>query len=225
MFFHRSMAYSMMQAWEKEHEMRFDWVVLIRLDAVWVEPVMPIQYYANDRVWLTETGYIAFNDQFMLIPRQYSDFLYDFKSKVEDNSVYCLGGPDVEVHVICNRTALRQQSFTQASSSSLTNETIDSNFLEETLATCCQDALTWNTIGFSELIHYRHLRKGKIPISIARFNVALTRLIERQETRIIKDAFGKKQKETFRVRVCDTECGRLQFHFVKDSEHSTLYPY
>ena len=31
----------------------------------------------------------------MLVPRQFSDYLYDLNTKVHKN-VYCLGGPDVE---------------------------------------------------------------------------------------------------------------------------------
>ena len=42
---------------------------------------MPVTSFSNDRVWVTETGYVLFNDQFMLIPRQFSDYLYDLDTK------------------------------------------------------------------------------------------------------------------------------------------------
>lgn len=32
----------------------------------------------------------------MLIPRKFSDYLYDLNTKVVQKGVYCLGGPDVE---------------------------------------------------------------------------------------------------------------------------------
>ena len=41
-------------------------------------------------------GYVLLNDQFMLIPRKFSDYLYDLNTKVVQKGVYCLGGPDVE---------------------------------------------------------------------------------------------------------------------------------
>lgn len=82
MFYHRCMAYKMVQKYEKQNNMRFDWIVLARLDAAWLEPLCPITMYNSDRVWLTETGFDLFNDQFMLIPRQFSDFIYDLDSKV-----------------------------------------------------------------------------------------------------------------------------------------------
>ena len=90
MFYHRSMSYKLMLSYEQKHNIKFDWVVLVRLDAAWLEPVLPITAYNSDRVWLTETGYDLFNDQFMLIPRQYSDYIYDLNTKVE-KGVYCLG--------------------------------------------------------------------------------------------------------------------------------------
>ena len=43
MFFHRCMAYKLALQYEKEHDIRFDWVVLVRLDAAWLEPVLPIE--------------------------------------------------------------------------------------------------------------------------------------------------------------------------------------
>ena len=55
MYYHRCMAYRMVQRYEAAQNMRFDWVVLVRLDAQWLDPVLPIEAYANDRVWLTET--------------------------------------------------------------------------------------------------------------------------------------------------------------------------
>ena len=90
MFYHRSMSYKLMLAYEQEHNVTFDWVVLTRLDAAWLEPVLHITAYNSDRVWLTETGIDLFNDQFMLIPRRYSDHIYDLNTKVE-KGVYCLG--------------------------------------------------------------------------------------------------------------------------------------
>jgi hypothetical protein len=48
----------------------------------WLEPLDPIEMYNYDRVWLTETGFDLFNDQFMLILRQFSDYIYDLDSKV-----------------------------------------------------------------------------------------------------------------------------------------------
>ena len=32
----------------------------------------------------------------MLIPRKFSDYIYDLDTKVVQKGVYCLGGPDVE---------------------------------------------------------------------------------------------------------------------------------
>eukprot|EP01034_Spumella_vulgaris_P024125 gene24125-30435_t len=43
--------------YEIQHNIKFDWVVLVRLDAAWVEPVMPIETFSTDRVWATETGF------------------------------------------------------------------------------------------------------------------------------------------------------------------------
>eukprot|EP01034_Spumella_vulgaris_P025288 gene25288-31726_t len=120
--------------------MKFDWVVLARLDAQWLDPLPHISSYNNDRVWLTETGYQMLNDQFMLIPR----------------------GPDVEKWK-CNRTELTLRGSSEANT-------------QNTLAHCCEDSAMNNTMGQSERVHMRHLEAGKIPISLARFPVLLTRV-------------------------------------------------
>ena len=57
MFYHRSMAYKLAMRYERDHRMTFDWAVLVRLDASWLEPVMPIHQFRNDRVYATKTGY------------------------------------------------------------------------------------------------------------------------------------------------------------------------
>jgi hypothetical protein len=164
MFFHRCMAYRMVLEYEKNHNIRFDWVALTRLDAAWLEPVLPIELFTNDRVWLTETGYVPFNDQFMLIPRQYADYLYDLDTKV-DPFVYCLGGPDVEEWK-CRRQELEKRY------------PHDSEFVNATLQHCCKDNVPDgpNRLGYSETIHFRHLLNGKIPVGFARLPVYLTRL-------------------------------------------------
>lgn len=162
MFFHRCRAYKLVLHYEEQRAVKFDWVILVRLDAAWLEPVLPISAYSNDRVWITETGYDIFNDQFMLIPRQYSDYIYDLNTKV-DKDVYCLGGPDVESWK-CNATELyKKQSIGQN----------DPLAIKQQLEHCCSKEDERN--GESEFIHYKHLRKGKIPVSIARFPVFLTR--------------------------------------------------
>ena len=57
------MAYRMVQRYEAAQNMRFDWVVLVRLDAQWLDPVLPIEAYASDRVWLTETVAVFGSDR------------------------------------------------------------------------------------------------------------------------------------------------------------------
>ena len=50
-----------------------------------------------------------------------------------------------------------------------------------TIQNCCPDVLAGSTKqgenqdGFSETIHLRHLRMGKIPVGVAYFPVLLTR--------------------------------------------------
>ena len=91
MYFQRCMTYKMVLAYDKEHNIRFDWVIMARLDAMWLAPIFPINFYANDRAWLTEQGFTPINDQFMMIPRQYSDYMFDLETKVQEG-VYCIGG-------------------------------------------------------------------------------------------------------------------------------------
>ena len=136
--------------------MRFDWVVLGRVDAGWPQPILPIEADDNDRVWITETGYDRFNDQFMLIPRAFSDYLYDLDTKVK-KGVYCLGGPDVETWK-CNTTELRRRGVSEAK-------------IQSVLPYCCPDILNKdnNVIGRSERIHYKHLETGKIPLGRTHF--------------------------------------------------------
>jgi len=55
MFYHRCRAYKLMLKYEVEHNIKFDWVMLVRLDAAWISSLLPIEAYANDRVWMTET--------------------------------------------------------------------------------------------------------------------------------------------------------------------------
>ena len=190
MYYHRCMAYKAVLKYEQEHNMKFDWVVLVRLDAQWLDPVLPIESYASDRVWLTETGYVLLNDQFMLIPRQFSDYLYDLDTKVEQKGVYCLGGPDVETSK-CDERLLRSRGVSEL-------------MINATLRRCCSDVLKLlaspsrkgiNEEGFSETIHLRHLAMGKIPVALAYFPVLLTRLQ------------GKGLPH-----VCNPECGRLYYN-------------
>ena len=54
---------------------------------------------------------MLFNDQFMLIPRQFSDHVYDLDKKVY-KEVYCLGGPDVETWK-CNATELDKRNYSK----------------------------------------------------------------------------------------------------------------
>ena len=164
MFYHRCQGYKLATNYEEEHNIVFDWIVLVRLDAAWLEPILPIEAYDSDRVWLTQTGYDVFNDQFMLIPRQYSDYLYDLNTKVQ-KGVYCLGGPDVEIWK-CNTTTLLQHE-----------PNINPDMLKLTLEYCCDDIRSnkANLLGMSEAIHKRHLEYGKIPVSLGRFPVFLTR--------------------------------------------------
>ena len=88
--------------------------------------------------------------------------MYDLNTKVQQG-VYCLGGPDVETWK-CNATQLANKGLSQ-------------DKIQKTLAHCCEDILKGNNnlMGMSEAIHKRHLKYGKIPISIARFPVFLTR--------------------------------------------------
>jgi hypothetical protein len=161
MFYHRSMGYRLVLKYESEHNMKFDWVVLIRLDTGWTGPVYPITSYTPDRVWLTETGYVAYNDQFMLVPRRFSDYMFDLNTKITKD-VYCLGGPDVETKWKCSATELRKKGYS--------NEIIN-----KTLSFCCSDIGGLNVLGFSETIHYRHFLYGKIPVGFGRFLVYITR--------------------------------------------------
>ena len=52
---------------------------------------MPVTSFSSDRLWVTETGFVLFNDQFMLIPRQFSDYMYDLDTKVLPPMLSSLG--------------------------------------------------------------------------------------------------------------------------------------
>lgn len=160
MYFQRAMSYKMVTAHEKAHSMKFDWVVLIRLDAMWLDPLLPIASYAADRVWLTEQGFSPFNDQFMLMPRQFSDWLYDLDVKVSPG-VLCLGGPDIEKWK-CNASELAARS-------------IPKDEMERVLSLCCNKNSSREDTGYSETIQLRHLKAGEIPVAIGYFPMLLTR--------------------------------------------------
>jgi len=164
MYYHRCRAYQLALDYERKSGQRFDWVVLTRLDAQWLEPSLPITAYDEDRVWITETGYDRFNDQFMLIPRAFSDYLYDLNTKAR-TEVYCLGGPDVEKWK-CDPDALAKKYTPERA---LLN-----------LKYCCKDNRKGGVdhMGRSERIHYKHLLEGGIPLGIGRFPVLLTRRME-----------------------------------------------
>lgn len=210
MFYNRYMAYRLVLSYEKENNMKFDWVVLARLDALWLEPVLPISYYGNDRAWLTETGYSMLNDQFMLIPRQFSDHVFSLETKVsgyvgEGKPVYCLGGPDVEKWK-CNQTELINHKY-------------DLDFASATFSSCCPKPMKSkhevdDQYGFSERIHMRHLEMEKIPVSLARFPVLLVRRNEQ----------NKDQQGNYDIL---PECWRLQvsLSFYLISDRFKIYPY
>jgi hypothetical protein len=115
----------------------------------------------------------------MLIPRQFSDHVYDLDKKVY-KEVYCLGGPDVE-RWKCNPESLDKMGYSK-------------ELKEITLDRCCSDVEKGNKLGYSETIHLRHLDQGlllffsgliinifffifsgKIPVAYGRFPVFLTR--------------------------------------------------
>lgn len=185
MFYHRCMAYSLALKYEHDNNIKFDWVVLVRLDAAWLEPVLPIHYYNPNSIWITETGYVPLNDQFMLIPRKYSDYLYDLDTKVQPN-VYCLGGPDVEQWK-CNSTILH--SMTPKLSQERINATLDA---------CCSDVFELNRLGFSETIHFSHLLYGNIPISMGHFPVYLTRYFKERKS---EQCYGDCPRLTYNFKV------------------------
>jgi len=192
MFYHRCRAYKLMLKYEIEHNIKFDWVMLVRLDVAWISPLLPIEAYDNDRVWLTETGYSYFNDQFMMIPRQFSDYMYDLDTKVT-KEVYCLGGPDVE-RWKCNKTELLKRGVSEEK-------------IADVLPYCCADIFTHkNSDGWSEKIHYRHLKAAKMPVSMGRFPVALTR----------------------DTSICEVECFRIYGYMFKEFSYryeEVYYPY
>jgi hypothetical protein len=202
MFYHRCKAYQMVLEYEQQHRMKFDWVVLVRLDAAWVEPILPIQAYDSDRVWITETGYELFNDQFMLIPRQFSDYLYDLDTKVRQG-VYCLGGPDVE-RWKCDPEQLRQKGVSEEK-------------IQAVLPYCCPDNKVGrdNIMGMSEAIHLRHLREGVVPVSLGRFPVFLTRRYR------IRNQW-KCQPECFRIYALHY---KEYVFLVGGGKQSAVYPY
>ena len=49
MYFHRCMAYKLMLRYELEQAIQFDWVILVRLDASWLEPQLPIGNYLLEK--------------------------------------------------------------------------------------------------------------------------------------------------------------------------------
>ena len=97
-------------------------------DAAWLEPVMPVTSFASDRVWVTETGYVLFNDQFMLIPRQFSDYLYDLNTKASGTRSECM----YVCMYLCMYVSINQ---TNRYILSLSN-TDDINYANKTLSLC-----------------------------------------------------------------------------------------
>jgi hypothetical protein len=144
-----------------------------------------------------ETGYDFFNDQFMLIPRQYSDYLYDLNTKAT-KKVYCLGGPDVEKWK-CDRAVLKSKGVKEL-------------YINQTLYYCCEDTIKKVDyhLGDSEATHFRHLLEGKIPVSLTRFPVYLVRILTNNN-----------------VNICSPECFRIgmnskQYLFMYDE---SIYKY
>ena len=101
---------------------------------------------------------MLFNDQFMLIPRQFSDHVYDLDKKVY-KEVYCLGGPDVETWK-CNATELDKRNYSKELYDNNNNTYIYYTRKEITLDRCCKDVFKRNQLGYSETIHFRHLEQG-----------------------------------------------------------------
>ncbi len=48
---------------------RFDWIVLVPLDSAWLEPILPIEAYSEENVWLSDTGMYRIVDVlYMCVP-------------------------------------------------------------------------------------------------------------------------------------------------------------
>jgi hypothetical protein len=118
--------------------------------------------------------------------------MYDLNTKAQF-AVYCLGGPDVEKWK-CDEA----QSISKGR---------DKNLIAKTLPFCCKDVFRGDRDGMSEIIHFRHLLHGKIPLSMYRFPVYL---------------------ERYRNGNCVHECFRLHTYRYKDHLYrinGTLYPF
>lgn len=47
MYYNRYKAYEQIFQYEKEHQMQFTWVVHVRLDSIWGEPILPVSYWST----------------------------------------------------------------------------------------------------------------------------------------------------------------------------------
>lgn len=136
MYYNRHKAFMQMPVYEQLHGIEFQWVVHVRLDALWGEPVQPVFFWnsldANvnhrfdkfpvrggqsvpvaPRVWVVDTWYDDVPDTFALIPRSLADKYFDVETLAADG-VMCLGGPNVNTELISSATHLAALQLSSA---------------------------------------------------------------------------------------------------------------
>ena len=87
MYFHRWASYRMVADYEAAQGVRFDWVVMARMDMLWGSPIQHISYWASDKIWMMSQWQLAIPDGFALIPRQFVEAYFSMENPSEAWSV------------------------------------------------------------------------------------------------------------------------------------------
>ena len=95
MYFHRWASFRMATEYEAEHGVRFDWVVMARMDMLWGSPIKHNSLWAPDKVWMMSHWQVAIPDGFALIPRRFAEAFFSMETLVRPG-VFCLGGPNFD---------------------------------------------------------------------------------------------------------------------------------
>lgn len=109
MYYNRYKSYQQVEAYEREvleDGERFDWVIHARMDALWGEPIQPVDYWTSlskpytpeAMMWVADTWWCEVPDTFALLPRDLATNFFSLESLVA-TGVMCLGGPNVHPNI------------------------------------------------------------------------------------------------------------------------------
>ena len=156
MYFNRYRSYKMMLERERSLLQHYRWVVHVRLDAAFGEPLRPYYFWPYSKVWVPDSWWCPVPDTFALIPRGRADDFFSIDNLVSPG-VMCLGGPNFGVETVTT-PYLRKLGFNENEIPRIHDELCTVAHPKAPILKESGDRNdSWSTAGFSETIFGRKM--------------------------------------------------------------------